>query len=243
MLDEINDKLPGIMELDLEGFFKRGIWVSKRSGKEGAKKKYALLDEKGKMKVRGFESVRRDWCLLSREVQNKVLSMVLEDGNDLRAVRYVKGVIKKLKNREVELDKLIIKTGLKRPVNDYKSMGPHVLIAKRMEKLGMPVNVGMLVEYFIAEDVNGKKRSLVRDRAKLPSEKGEYDINYNDSAMSLRPQAHDIIRTWLFYTVVKSVFHFGRVPWKRVMISGHAQDPQGRSPGHLRSQSGPVRAR
>ncbi len=57
---------------------------------------------------------------------------------------------------------------------------------------------------------------------------GEYNYPYQDKPFSLRPQAHDIIRTWLFYSVVKSVFHHSRVPWKRVMISGHAQDPQGR---------------
>jgi valyl-tRNA synthetase len=37
---------------------------------------------------------------------------------------------------------------------------------------------------------------------------------------ALRPQAHEIIRTWAFYTVVKSYFHFGRLPWKEVLISG-----------------------
>ncbi|MDP3734272.1 MAG: class I tRNA ligase family protein, partial [Nanoarchaeota archaeon] len=57
---------------------------------------------------------------------------------------------------------------------------------------------------------------------------GEYSYHYDNKPFSLRPQAHDIIRTWLFYTVVKSLFHFGRVPWKKVMISGHAQDPHGR---------------
>ncbi len=61
------------------------------------------------------------------------------------------------------------------------------------------------------------------------ADKGEYDYFYNQkNSFDLRPQAHDIIRTWLFYTLVKSHFHFNRVPWKRVMISGHAQDPQGR---------------
>ena len=58
---------------------------------------------------------------------------------------------------------------------------------------------------------------------------GEYDYVYDEKKpFDLRPQAHDIIRTWLFYTLVKSHFHFCRIPWKRVMISGHAQDPQGR---------------
>ncbi|MEN9934182.1 MAG: Valine--tRNA ligase [Chloroflexota bacterium] len=47
--------------------------------------------------------------------------------------------------------------------------------------------------------------------------------------MQLRPQAHDIIRTWAFYTIVKSHFHFGRVPWETVMISGHGLDPSGHS--------------
>jgi valyl-tRNA synthetase len=38
--------------------------------------------------------------------------------------------------------------------------------------------------------------------------------------MSLRPQAHDIIRTWAFYTIVKSMHHFGVLPWQEVAISG-----------------------
>jgi valyl-tRNA synthetase len=46
--------------------------------------------------------------------------------------------------------------------------------------------------------------------------------------MQLRPQAHDIIRTWAFYTIAKSLFHFGKLPWETVMISGHALDPSGR---------------
>jgi valyl-tRNA synthetase len=47
--------------------------------------------------------------------------------------------------------------------------------------------------------------------------------------MQLRPQAHDIIRTWAFYTIAKSHFHFGRLPWQAVMISGHGLDPHGHS--------------
>ncbi len=36
----------------------------------------------------------------------------------------------------------------------------------------------------------------------------------------LRPQAHEIIRTWAFYTLVKSTLHQNSVPWKNLMISG-----------------------
>lgn len=38
--------------------------------------------------------------------------------------------------------------------------------------------------------------------------------------MTLRPQAHEIIRTWAFYTIVKSYYHFGELPWSDVFISG-----------------------
>ncbi|MCK4634565.1 MAG: class I tRNA ligase family protein, partial [Candidatus Aenigmarchaeota archaeon] len=45
----------------------------------------------------------------------------------------------------------------------------------------------------------------------------------------LRPSAHDIIRNWAFYTIVKAYYHFGKIPWKDIMISGHVLDPKGRT--------------
>lgn len=38
--------------------------------------------------------------------------------------------------------------------------------------------------------------------------------------MTLRPQGHEIIRTWAFYTLLKSHYHFDTLPWKEVFISG-----------------------
>lgn len=43
--------------------------------------------------------------------------------------------------------------------------------------------------------------------------------------MDIRPQAHEIIRTWAFYTIVKAWLHEGRIPWKNVLISGWVLDP------------------
>jgi valyl-tRNA synthetase len=43
--------------------------------------------------------------------------------------------------------------------------------------------------------------------------------------MDLRPQAHEIIRTWLFYTVLRSHVQRGVLPWRHVGISGWILDP------------------
>ncbi len=41
----------------------------------------------------------------------------------------------------------------------------------------------------------------------------------------VRPQGHDIIRTWAFYTIAKALLHEGDVPWRNAMISGWILDP------------------
>ena len=53
--------------------------------------------------------------------------------------------------------------------------------------------------------------------------------NYEDilKPMSLRTNASEIIRTWDFYTIVKSFYHFGQRPWDNVMISGFVMADKG----------------
>ena len=57
---------------------------------------------------------------------------------------------------------------------------------------------------------------------------GEND-NYESilKPMSLRSNASEIIRTWDFYTIVKSYYHFGIRPWNNVMISGFVMANKG----------------
>ncbi len=46
--------------------------------------------------------------------------------------------------------------------------------------------------------------------------------------MTVRVQAFEIIRTWLFYTVTKSHLHEDTIPWRDVMISGWGLNEQGK---------------
>ncbi|MBP8001993.1 MAG: valine--tRNA ligase [Chloroflexi bacterium] len=43
----------------------------------------------------------------------------------------------------------------------------------------------------------------------------------------LRPQAHEIIRTWAFYTIVKSLHHTGTIPFDTIALSGWGLAPAG----------------
>jgi valyl-tRNA synthetase len=49
---------------------------------------------------------------------------------------------------------------------------------------------------------------------------GKNDMSGRLLPMSMRTQAHEIIRTWAFYTIVKSLYHTGNIPWKDIMICG-----------------------
>lgn len=49
---------------------------------------------------------------------------------------------------------------------------------------------------------------------------GEPDEKSELLPMTMRTQAHEIIRTWAFYTIVKSLYHTGQLPWKDIMVCG-----------------------
>ena len=54
---------------------------------------------------------------------------------------------------------------------------------------------------------------------------GDPDLFARVFPMDLRPQAHDIIRTWLFTTVLRSQLEHGTLPWSHTAISGFVTDP------------------
>ena len=172
-LEQVNRELPSLMELDLEDFYLRGIFVSKRGERSGAKKKYALISEDGRIKVRGFETIRRDWSVIAREVQKEVINIILIEDDPEKAYKYVFNIIKDVREKKIELDKMIIQTVLKKGIDSYDLEGPHVIIAKKMREQGIPVQTGSVISYIVTE---GKGR--VRDKAMLVDEASNYDADY-----------------------------------------------------------------
>lgn len=167
----VNEKLPGIMELELRGFYPAGIWVSKRGEIErGAKKKYALIDESGKIIVKGFEFVRRDWANIAKQVQMEVLTAILKENDPERALQIVRDIISKLKEHKVPLEELVIYTQLTREFKEYESLGPHITAAMRGAQKGYYAEPGTIIKWiviegpgkiseraYLYEDVKGKK--------------------------------------------------------------------------------------
>lgn len=174
-VDSINKSLPSMMHLSYQGFYPRGLFVSAKLSSTGAKKKYALLNENGTLKFVGLELVRRNYCPLAKEVQEKVISLILKDRRNEEAVHFIKQVIDKLNNREIPNEKLILKTQLQKATSSYSSNSPHVVLAKKMKSEGFIIHPGMIIEYVVKP---GKGR--ISDRAELPSKckQGKYDSSY-----------------------------------------------------------------
>ena len=176
-MEEINETLPGQMELELEGHYPQGIFVGLKGGDQksvGAKKKYALLRKDGTLKITGFETVRRNWSPLSKEVQEKVLGLVLQEKVQ-EALRYVKDTIKELRGGKVGLDRLILKTQITRDLSSYSSFSPHVKVAQEMQAKGESIEAGTIISFVVV-----KGKGSIGEKAKIPTEvkDGEYDAEY-----------------------------------------------------------------
>jgi DNA polymerase Pol2 len=148
-LEGLNKELPGIMHVELENFYQRGIFIPREVGGGAAKKRYALIDEKRNLKIRGLEKVRRDWSNLAKRMQEEILKLILDKKDVEGAMKLVKDGIKMLKNRKVELKDLVVHEQLTKPIGEYKLISPHISAAKKLIAKGIPVNAGSVVGFVI----------------------------------------------------------------------------------------------
>ena len=162
----LNSTLPESMELEYEGFYRRGFFVSK--------KRYAVIED-GEIIAKGLELVRRDWAPIVKKTQESVLMAILKEGDSDKAIKEVKKVFKRIKNGNVDKKELIIHTQITKPLDQYKQVGPHVVAARKIEEHGIKVTRGTIVQYIIT-----KGKGSISQRA-VPyeySEGYEYDKDY-----------------------------------------------------------------
>ncbi len=174
----INDTLPDIMELQFEGTFPSALFVSTKTSTTGAKKKYAMISKEGKMKITGFEYVRRNWSLLAREAQKHVLEIILKDNDVKKAQKYIIDLVAKVRKNEIEKKKMIIKTQLTKSIKEYNSISPHVAVAKKMIAGGQTVQVGDII-HWIVQTGSGKvgERAIEADMVEKPDYDTDYYVN------------------------------------------------------------------
>ncbi len=152
--------LPPPMELQYEAFAKRAIFVTK--------KRYALYTE-GKepaIKVKGLETVRREWCNLATEAMRTILGLLLEKGDVNAASEYMKNVIEDLRANRTSLEKLVQTRTLSKRPQEYKGRQPHLELYNKIKKrdpAGAP-QIGDRVPFVI---VQGK--GLLVERAEDPT--------------------------------------------------------------------------
>ncbi len=166
-MQKVNKSLPGIMELELEGFYPRGVFITK--------KRYALVDDEGRMVVKGLEFVRRDWAAIAKRTQEEVLKAILRDGSPEKAAKIILDTTKMVLGGKAKLEDLIIYTQLKMPIESYRAIGPHVVAAKRLREIGHEIEPGMMIAY-----IEAKGAGSISDRA-IPVElfkDKEYDADY-----------------------------------------------------------------
>ncbi len=174
-IEEINRSLPEKMELELEGFYPRGVFVSKKGKEEkGAKKKYALLGEDGRIKIRGFELVRRDWSMIAKETQRRVLEAILKEGSKKKAVEIVRESIERLRRGQVSLEELAIVTQLnKDPRGGYEVISPELSAARKAIENGVLIERGSMISYVIT-----KKGASISEKAMPTDMAKDYDADY-----------------------------------------------------------------
>ncbi|MCE8422590.1 MAG: DNA polymerase elongation subunit [Candidatus Methanoperedens sp.] len=149
--DTVTTSLVKPMELVFDSFARRAIFL--------AKKRYALLIQektaegmKEKIKVKGMETVRRDWCELTTKTIENVLELVLKEGKVDDAVLLVKNTINSIKTVDANselFDDLILTRQYTKKVESYKNRQPHITVIEKMQKRGIIANVGDRIPFVI----------------------------------------------------------------------------------------------
>jgi DNA polymerase I len=187
----VSRELPDPMELEFESIVHRAIFI--------AKKRYALwafekTDDgwKDSIKVKGMETVRRDWCGLTSKTLNRVLELVLKEGRVDDAVEHVRGVVDRVRNLDVGKDwdlveDLILTRRYTKKKESYKSKQPHITVVEKIRSRGGAVPaIGDRVPFVIIAG-NGLFVDSAEDPEYVKEHNISLDVNYYIQKQILPP--------------------------------------------------------
>jgi len=114
-----------------------------------AKKKYAGLLVDGTIDIVGMEVVRGDWSEIARDIQERVIEMILTEGSLDKAKEYALTAISQVRRGKIELQDFIIWKSLTKPIEEYNVRAPHVEVARKYLTLGRELVPGDKIGYVV----------------------------------------------------------------------------------------------
>ncbi len=186
----VSERLPGYLVLEFEKIYKSFLILTKKryAGWKFERDSSSPTGWKDSIDMKGIETVRRDWCSLTSETMDKVIKIILKEGNIQKAANYVRQVIKDLIEGKIPMEKLTIVKGLTKDPEEYDGVQPHVELVKKMRERDpskSPV-IGDRIEFVII-----KGNQMLSKRAEDPKyviENGlEIDSNYYIESQILPP--------------------------------------------------------
>lgn len=140
-----------------------------------AKKRYCGLLPDGRLDIVGLEVVRGDWAAVAKNVQEKVLEIILKEKSPEKATKFVRQYISDLRDKKVPYKDFVIWKTLTKPVEEYEVRAPHVEAAKKLMKEGWDLALGDKIGYVIT---TGGGRLYEKAKPYVLSSNEEVDVEY-----------------------------------------------------------------
>ena len=136
----------GESHMEFGGLYKSAIFLSQQPEQ---KARYALLDVIGRVTEYGMENYRKDWCRLAKQVQNKVIEILLVKKDSLKAAEIARDYIKDLKLGKADLKDLSISAKIIKPIEQYEYATPYITAAKKSIAAGQNIRQWDTIKYII----------------------------------------------------------------------------------------------
>jgi len=167
----------GTIDIKAERYADKGIWIRKKGGGKGAKKKYILhvTWEEGKecdyLYTKGMELIRGDQSKITKNVQQNLIKAIFE-GNVEQEIQKIRSMISGIENDKYDYDDIAIGSNISKNFEEYKQMTQVVRGAQYSnEYCGTEIGKGDKPKLLFVKTIPGMPRTDVicyLDKKTLP---------------------------------------------------------------------------